>query len=350
MNTTHPTLLINKEQALKNIEMMAKKAHENGIEFRPHFKTHQSLEVGNWFRDFGVNKITVSSVTMAHYFAQDGWSDITIAFPFNSLESSLLNAFTENIHLTICMEAEKPLSSLLNQLKRPVNVLIKTDIGYHRTGINPTDQKTITGIIEKCRQYDYLNWIGFLGHAGHSYQCKTNEEILNVHSSSTAILKQLKSTYGGIASCGDTPTCSVASTFNGIDEIRPGNFVYYDLSQYYIGSCALNQIAVALACPVVATHPKRNQAVLYGGGVHFSKDRAQDEADNTVYGLMVQLTNTGWELMNDAPKLVSLSQEHAILEGDATHHLKPGDVVGILPVHSCMAADCLKDKEWVEIV
>jgi len=33
-----------------------------------------------------------------------------------------------------------------------------------------------------------------------------------------------------------------------VDEIRPGNFVFYDLMQYRIGSCSVGQIAVAMAC------------------------------------------------------------------------------------------------------
>ena len=78
---TRPTLLIDKAKCKANIKRMALKARQNDIEFRPHLKTHQSLEIGDWFRQEGVTKITVSSVAMAKYFAQDGWKDITIAFP-----------------------------------------------------------------------------------------------------------------------------------------------------------------------------------------------------------------------------------------------------------------------------
>ena len=49
---------------------MARKAKDNGLIFRPHFKTHQSIEIGEWFRESGVNKITVSSLTMANYFGR----------------------------------------------------------------------------------------------------------------------------------------------------------------------------------------------------------------------------------------------------------------------------------------
>jgi len=64
-----PTLFINKAIAKANIKAMAQKAKINNLSFEPHFKTHQSKEVGEWFREEGVTAITVSSVAMAIYFA-----------------------------------------------------------------------------------------------------------------------------------------------------------------------------------------------------------------------------------------------------------------------------------------
>jgi D-serine deaminase-like pyridoxal phosphate-dependent protein len=49
-----PTLVIDKEVCLRNIERMVQKAKEHHLLFRPHFKTHQSAEIGEWFREFGV--------------------------------------------------------------------------------------------------------------------------------------------------------------------------------------------------------------------------------------------------------------------------------------------------------
>ncbi|HET6557345.1 MAG TPA: amidophosphoribosyltransferase, partial [Prolixibacteraceae bacterium] len=75
MEITKPTLLLSKDIALQNIEAMASKAAKLHMNFRPHFKTHQSAEIGKWFRDAGVKGIAVSSLTMANYFADAGWDD-----------------------------------------------------------------------------------------------------------------------------------------------------------------------------------------------------------------------------------------------------------------------------------
>jgi D-serine deaminase-like pyridoxal phosphate-dependent protein len=72
LKITKPTLIIDEAQVKANIQKMVKKCILNNIRFRPHFKTHQSIRIGKWFRKEGVRKITVSSVDMARYFAEDG--------------------------------------------------------------------------------------------------------------------------------------------------------------------------------------------------------------------------------------------------------------------------------------
>ncbi len=73
MRYIRPTLLIDKRKCISNIEFMASKATRHNLFFRPHFKTHNSITVGNWFKEFGVSGITVSSVEMAQYFIKAGW-------------------------------------------------------------------------------------------------------------------------------------------------------------------------------------------------------------------------------------------------------------------------------------
>src|SRR6056297_2377599 len=104
MEIKRPTLVLNKTTCLQNIELMADKAQRHKLRFRPHFKTHQSIEIGRWFRNFGVEHITVSSIKMAQYFASDGWKDITIAFPFNIHEIDELNSLSATTKINIVID------------------------------------------------------------------------------------------------------------------------------------------------------------------------------------------------------------------------------------------------------
>jgi len=90
-----------------------------------------------------------------------------------------------------------------------------------------------------------------------------------------------------INSYGDTPSCSLADELNDFDEIRPGNFVYYDLMQYQLGACTFDDIAVVVACPVVSVYPQRNELILYGGAVHLSNEHLADNNGRKIYGYVV---------------------------------------------------------------
>ncbi len=65
---TRPTLLLDETRCRRNIQRMADKARANHVRFRPHFKTHQSAQIGAWFREYGVEVITVSSVEVVRFY------------------------------------------------------------------------------------------------------------------------------------------------------------------------------------------------------------------------------------------------------------------------------------------
>lgn len=345
---TKPTLILDTKKCRQNIKMMADKAKHYHIEFRPHFKTHQSLGIGHWFLEEDVSKITVSSLDMANYFAKE-WNDITVAFPINILEIKTINSLAKRITLNILIESEITIVALADQLLHPVNFYIKINVGNNRAGLDPSDFESIQAILDKTKHSEKLNFIGFLGHAGQTYKLRSRDAILVEHEKSKALLLNLKShfysQYPNLKlSLGDTPSCSIANDFNGIDEIRPGNFVFYDITQSYIGSCNTQQIAVAMACPIVATHAKKNEVVIYGGGIHLSKDRIIDENGISIYGKICLKSQNGWGDPLPGVYLKSLSQEHGVIyvPDEYLSNFNIGDYVFVLPIHSCMSANLMK--------
>ena len=345
---SRPTLILDESKCRANIKMMVDKAEKLGTELRPHFKTHQSLEIGRWFKELGVKKITVSSVKMAEYFAQE-WDDITIAFPVNILEIEKLNDLASKIKLNVLLENLESTKFLSENAQSNLNVFIKVDVGYHRTGIDPANSDLINTILEIVDASDNLKFEGFLAHSGHTYKCKKKDDIIAINDKSVKIMNDLKLHYKTqypqiICSLGDTPSCSVADNFKGIDEIRPGNFVLYDLMQHQIGSCSISQISVAVACPIVAIHKERNEMIIHGGGVHFSKDRIED-VDGITFGRPAENLGKGWGGVFDGIKVKSLSQEHGIISttSDLINEYSIGDIVYVLPVHSCMVVDLMDE-------
>jgi len=344
-----PTLILNRDICARNISTMILKAQKHCIRLRPHFKTHQSATIGEWFRAEGVGSITVSSVTMAGYFAAHGWEDITLAFPVNLNEADRINRLAGKIRLNLTLESPDAAASLARQVTHPVGVYIKIDTGYHRTGLSPEETGTIDLIIDRLRDSRH-RFGGFLTHAGHTYHANGREEIIRIHESSRQAMMRLGNRYresipGIELSVGDTPSCSLAEDFTGLDEIRPGNFVFYDLMQYRLGSCREENIALALACPVVAKHPARQELVVYGGANHLSKESLHDGSGGLTYGGVVIPGNGGWSKLLPDTSVVSLSQEHGIIRmGDpgSFANIATGDIIGIIPVHACLTANLMR--------
>lgn len=339
---------------------MKEKVSDSGIRFRPHFKTHQSSLVGEWFREAGVTAITVSSVDMALYFVRYGWTDITIGVLVNPLEIDAVNGLVrgrpphfKNITLNLLVDTVEMVTFLEENLEQPANVWIKIDTGYHRTGIEWNRKDEILGVAKAINHSPDLFFNGLLTHSGYSYDAVSTDGIKDVYEETvtrmTAIRDFLKQAglEGIEVSIGDTPTCSIMEKFHGIDEVRCGNFVYNDLMQLTLGACKEEDIAAAAACPVIGVYPRRKEIVIYGGAVHLSKESITDKQGRKIYGLAVLPGETidKWGSSLDNTYVSSLSQEHGVIKTTAAvlNRIKIGDILMILPVHSCLTANLLKE-------
>ncbi|PIE32359.1 alanine racemase [candidate division KSB3 bacterium] len=352
MNIIKPTFLLNKDRVLRNIKRMADKAKRSGVRFRPHFKTHQSALIGEWFRAVGVDAITVSSVSMAEYFAEHGWQDMTIAFPINVREIDAINRLAERVTLHLLVESEESVHFLRQHLSNHVNVWIKIDTGYHRTGLAWDNCQGIVEVVRAVFQADPLVLRGLLTHAGQTYSARSSTRVREVHQETVSRMQAVRDTVQTQEeqvsleiSIGDTPGCSVVEQFDGVDEIRPGNFVFYDVTQLTIGSCLEEDVAVAVACPVVAKHEERLELVVYGGAVHLSKESVSvPSREKPIYGYLALPEAHGWGTKIPETFVVGLSQEHGIIHTQQSffEKIRIGDIVVILPVHSCLTANLLR--------
>lgn len=349
MKLTKPTLLLDEKKCRANIEKFSAKARQHSVKFRPHFKTHQSDTVGGWFRNYGVTAIAVSSVDMAKFFAHHGWDDITIAFPVNVNELAEIDQLAARCRLNLTIENPESADFLNRHLEHNTGVFIKVDAGYRRTGIAIENFEVIAKLSDLIRQSDNLQMRGFLIHNGHTYHATGPQQVLQFHEESLEKILKFRqrlngSGIGSIISIGDTPALSLTENFEGVDEIRPGNFVFYDLMQQNLGACKYDEIAVALACPVVAKHASRNEIVIHGGAIHLSKDFHETARGEKCYGKIVQLQEGGWSLPVEDTFVASLSQEHGIVRvsGASFDRIKTGEFVGVLPVHSCLTVAAMR--------
>jgi len=360
---TQPTLVVRAGRARRNLLRMLEKAQRAGVRLRPHFKTHQSPDIGEWFRQSGVSAITVSSLGMAADFADHGWQDILVAFPANPRQADEIRALAGRIQLGLLIENLAALDAV-GRLSAPLDIWIEVDDGSGRTGISWQRPADVFALAWRVQDYPHLRLRGLLTHAGRCYRAGSPDEIRQVYIETLGRMRQARHYLFEHhlqmleISVGDTPGCTLSPDLGPQggrpDEIRPGNFIFYDLQQLALGVCAENEIALAVACPVIALHPERGEAVLYGGAVHFSLDRVVSspwfERGETVYGLLALETPEGWGDHIPGGRLARLSQEHgvAILPPHVLSSLHIGDLLYVLPAHSCLAVSALPEYRIIE--
>ncbi len=355
MPITRPTFIVNKEKCLRNISKIYETTKKHQLLFRPHFKTHQSKEVGEWFRKIGIEHIAVSSVEMAVFFAQNDWKDITIAFPFNILEINVVNSINSDVCLNLLVDSLETALYLTKNLTKKVGIFIEIDLFYGRSGILPNEINQISEIANLISSSQIADFKGFLIHAGNTYAAETKAQVLEIHLKNLQHIKALRKQFEPkfpniLVSYGDTPTASLADDFEGIDELRPGNFVYYDLMQHKIGSCERSEIACALLAPVVGIKQNKSEIVLHSGAVHLSKDYVVSKDGTKNFGEIYFVEND-YKTVDYSSKAIiySLSQEHALAkcEPEFLKKVKIGDLLAILPIHSCLTANLMKNNQVI---
>jgi D-serine deaminase-like pyridoxal phosphate-dependent protein len=218
--------------------------------------------------------------------------------------------------------------------------------------VRTENPELIEQIIKKASGNPQLRFKGFYCHAGHSYKVQQQQDREAIHQKARSDLEGLKkqfSIHGPRILYGDTPNCSTQNNFRGIDEITPGNFVFYDLVQHSLGTCSAEEIAVALECQVAGKYNHSQQIVIHGGAVHFSKESLAVEG-KTIFGQLVQRNDSGWTHPVQNTWLTSVSQEHGVLAdcGELFKQVSIGDTLLFLPVHSCLTANLAKEYRTLD--
>lgn len=347
-----PQLTVDLGKVQQNISRVLGRLRQRGVIVRPHFKTHQCAEIGNLFKEAGVEAITVSSLDMAAYFASHGWKDITLAVPVNLHQLKAICEFDQDVRLNLLVDSVETASALSEALaeSRDSNarqpIWIKVDVGYGRVGIKWDKPDELLKLAKLINDSDQFEFSGLLTHSGHTYVCKGRDEVIEVFEEGRSRMLGLKKMLANngiesLISAGDTPSGSLAENFDGIDEMRPGNFVFYDLVQSQVGSCRIEDVAVATACPVIGKYEDELKVVVYGGAVHLSKDSVMIDGVR-LFGQLALPADDGWEVVPlSEARIVSCCQEVSKIQLSKSIFdlIELGQTVYILPAHSCLAAE-----------
>jgi D-serine deaminase-like pyridoxal phosphate-dependent protein len=339
-----PSLILDTDRVQQNHKRMSDIVSRTGVSLRPHIKTHKCIEIARLQTARMSGGITTSTLAEAEAFAGNGFSDITYAVPiepgkFGRVAQITRSGVTLNL-VTDDLQTSVDLDKFAGEAGLKVPVFLKVDCGTHRTGVDPESGEAVS-IARFISDAKHLTFAGILTHAGHSYDAPTSEEVRAVarheRDSMVHFAERLRDDWTDvpIVSIGSTPTICTVDDLEGVDEIRPGNYILFDATQAVIGSCDLSDCAVTVLSAVTHRDRSANKVVIDAGAIAMSKDRGPiDRQPGFGYGRLATLDG---ELLDS--HLTSLSQEHGVchVQSEADlDKLSVGTRVRILANHSCL--------------
>lgn len=341
-----PSLVLDLERVRRNAERMTQRVNNLGVDLRPHVKTHKCVEVARIQTKGHSGAVTVSTLTEARAFAEHGFTRITYAIPIEPGKFSEAIELSRSCDELSLITDDVDVPGLLNAQAKKENVslsvFLKVDCGYHRCGVEPTTSEAFE-IPRRIAAASNLRFAGILTHAGHSYHCHSHDELLNVATQErdvmTEFANKLRQEIGDvpIVSIGSTPTITAVDHLEGIDEARPGNYIFFDAFQARLGSCELEDCALTVLASVVHRDASRRKVIIDAGAIALSKDRGPVEFDPKCgYGKVLDLEGNDLELVVN-----EMSQEHGVLlasDNKVIDRLKIGTRVRVLANHSCLTA------------
>src|SRR5688500_207487 len=342
-----PCLILDLERVRSNAARMSETARRNDVRLRPHIKTHKCVEVARIQTEGHDGAITVSTLAEARALAKHGFKDITYAVPIERgkfadaidlLKTGVkLNLLTDDADTVLALD-----KSADHHAGVVFDVFVKIDCGTHRVGVEPDSEEAIA-IPRLLSDAANLNFAGILTHAGHSYNARSDDEIVDVARHERDSMVELAARIGrqGIAvptvSVGSTPTMSTIDHLDGVDEIRPGNYIFFDAYQATLGSCGFEDTALTVLTAVVHRDAAKRRLVVDAGAIALSKDRGPVGIDpGCGYGHVLDI-----EGHETGMRVTGLSQEHGEIEaGDSAsfESIQVGDRLRILANHSCLTA------------
>jgi D-serine deaminase-like pyridoxal phosphate-dependent protein len=331
-----PEIAIDLARLQANIARAAASAEAHGVKLRPHVKTHKMPHVAALQIDAGAVGIQVAKLGEAEVFARAGITDIFVGYPLVGAQKiARLIQLLEQTNATISvaadsMEVALPIANAAAAAGIRMPLLIEVDTGLRRLGVQPG--QAALDLARQLAELDGIELVGLFTHEGHVYtQAQSSEEKRAMtNAACAAVVETAQSIRAeGIpvatVSVGSSGTFRFAVECDNVTEVRPGTYVFNDLSQMLQGAATSTDIAAFVIATVVG-RPEATRAVIDAGSKVLTSDRLLVNDPDTTFGSVAGYPGA---------TVTRLSEEHGLVELPPDTDLRTGDRVAIVPNHIC---------------
>jgi D-serine deaminase-like pyridoxal phosphate-dependent protein len=331
-----PDVVVDLGRLEANIARAAALATAHGLDLRPHVKTHKMLQVASRQIDAGAVGIQVAKLSEAEVFARAGIADIFIGYPLVGprkiarLIELVAETATAISLATDSFDVALPIARAAVGAGRTLPLLLEVDTGLRRLGVLPG--KPAIELAKRVADLDGVELVGLFTHEGHIYtQADSNDEKREMTRRACAEIVETAEAIrvAGIplstVSVGSSGTFRFAVECPGVTEVRPGTYVFNDLSQLLQGSATVSDIAAFVVATVVG-RPEATRAVIDAGSKVLTSDRLIASGPSNTHGGVAGYPGA---------YVSRLSEEHGLLELPPGTDIRIGDRVAIVPNHIC---------------
>jgi 3-hydroxy-D-aspartate aldolase len=269
-----------------NINKMSLFALEQGIQLRPHAKTHKCVNIARRQIEKGAVGISVATMAEAEVMTRAGIRGLLITGEMvgDSKIARLLRVLSQAPETMVVVD--NPLN--VDELQRAasaagiqISTLIDLDIGQNRTGIQPGEPAL--HLAESIARAKNLQLKGICAYAGHAAHVKGFEQrrAQSQQSLSRALATRDLLRRNGhaveILSGGSTGTYNIDSFIQGMTEMQSGSYVFMDIEYRSIGGqsgAVYEDFLPALCVLSTVVHRSEDKAIVDAGIKAFSTDRA----------------------------------------------------------------------------
>lgn len=326
-----PAVIVDLDVMDQNLSRMADYCRKHRLLLRPHTKTHKIPELAKRQIASGATGITVAKIGEAEVMLNAGITDILIAYPIvGEAKARRLAAIAGRATITVSLDSETAaadISAAVSRQGSKVGILIELDVGFNRCGL--TNEVEVLTLAKKITSLPGLEFKGLMFFPGHFGVGPEERSVLRAKVNE--LLDRVRGVFErerlplAIVSGGSTPSAYESSLFHGVNETRPGTYIFNDRNTVGVSAASLNDCALSVLVTVVSTGVA-GRAVIDGGSKTFSSDRYQAE-DGVGFGLIKE---------DHAAQIERLSEEHGhvnITRSERSY--KVGDRLTVIPNHVC---------------
>ena len=341
-----PALIIDGQRLERNLLDVQERAHRVGKALRPHAKSHKMAPIAHRQLDLGAVGITTAKLAEAEAFADAGVMDLLVCYPIvGPPKVARLLAISRRCHVMSVVDslaAARKLSDAFLTENRTHDVLVKVDAGFGRVGV-PWEMAP-----ELCVEVSKLPGLRLRGvciHEGSTYREPDVEKraAMSVEQCERLVRVAEEVRDRGvtveIVSAGSTPGLAGALSVDGITEVRPGNYVFYDAMQVGLAVAPLEQCALTVLTRVVST-ARQGGAICDAGSKVLSLDKGAHGLETTSgHGVVVNY---------DGLNIETLSEEHGWIRfvPEVSHPDLAECLLRVVPNHACPVVNNFREV-WV---